>query len=128
MCRAASIGAARAKSTRNAPRRRRKLELVAQRKGNPQRVRQTFAEFFRDHYGQDVPFLSVRDFTSRWLAARKAETSPATFRRYDEIVRKFLGFLVRPQIAGWTKSTRRRFWRFVMRRLLPPQPPRRTPR
>ena len=70
-----------------------KLELVAQRKGNPQRVRQAFAEFFRDHYGQDVPFLSVRDFTGRWLAARKAETSPATFRRYDEIVRKFLRFL-----------------------------------
>ena len=70
-----------------------KLELVAQRKGNPQRVRQTFAEFFRDHYGQDVPFLSVRDFTGRWLAARKVETSSATFRRYDEIVRKFLGFL-----------------------------------
>jgi integrase len=68
-------------------------ERVAQRKGNPQRVRQTFAEFFRDHYAQDVPFLSVRDFTSRWLAARKAETSPATFRRYDEVVRKFLGFL-----------------------------------
>jgi integrase len=70
-----------------------KLELTAQRKGNPQRVRQIFAEFFRDHYGQDVPFLSVRDFTGRWLAARKAETSSATFRRYDEIVRKFLGFL-----------------------------------
>ncbi len=70
-----------------------KLELVAQRKGNPQRVRQTFAEFFRDHYGQDVPFLSVRDFTGRWLTTRKAETSPATFRRYDEIIRKFLRFL-----------------------------------
>ena len=70
-----------------------KLELVAQRKGNPQRVRQAFAEFFRDHYGQDVPVLSVADFTGRWLAARKAETSPATFRRYDEIIRKFLGFL-----------------------------------
>ena len=69
------------------------FERVAQRKGNPQRVRQTFAEFFRDHYGQDVPFLSVRDFTKRWLAARKAETSPATFRRYDEVVRKFLAFL-----------------------------------
>jgi integrase len=70
-----------------------KLELVAQRRGNPQRVRQAFAEFFKDQYGQDVPFLNVRDFTGRWLAARKAETSPATFRRYDEVVRKFLRFL-----------------------------------
>jgi hypothetical protein len=32
----------------------------------------------------------VRDFTNRLLAARKAETSPATFRRYAD---KFLAFL-----------------------------------
>ena len=69
------------------------FERVAQRKGNPQRVRQTFAEFFRDHYGQDVPFLSVRDFTGRWLPHGKPKPRAATFRRYDEVTRKFLGFL-----------------------------------
>jgi hypothetical protein len=39
---------------------RRAIRARRSAQGNPQRVRQTFAEFFRDHYGQDVPFLSVR--------------------------------------------------------------------
>ena len=68
-------------------------ERVAQRKGNPQRVRQIFAEFFSDHYGEDLPFSSVAQYAKGWLATRKAETSPATHRRYGDAVTKFLAFL-----------------------------------
>jgi hypothetical protein len=69
------------------------FERVAQRKGNPHRVRQIFAEFFRDHYGQDLPFANPNHYTQQWLAARKAETSPATHRRYGDAIAKFLTFL-----------------------------------
>ena len=71
-----------------------KYELAAKAKGNPQRVLKNLEEFIQgDHYGEGLPFATVRDFANQWLAARKAETSPGTFRRYEEVVRKFLSFL-----------------------------------
>jgi hypothetical protein len=79
------------------------FERVAQRKGNPQRVRQIFTEFYREHYGQDLPFSSVADFTRQWLAARKAETSHATFRRYEEVRAKFLTSWGRKLKRPWRK-------------------------
>ena len=70
-----------------------KYEHAAKARGNPQRVRKILSEFLRDHFGEELPFATVRDFVVPWLAARKAETSPATFRRYEEITAKFLAFL-----------------------------------
>jgi integrase len=69
------------------------LERAAQGKGKPQRVRQAFVDFYREHYGVEMPFSSVRDFTLRWLGARKAETSLATHRRYQNAIDKWLAFL-----------------------------------
>jgi integrase len=70
-----------------------KYEMAAKRKGSPQRVRQIFHEFYRDHYGEDLPSSNVRRYAESWLAVRKAETSPGTHRRYSEAVVKFLSFL-----------------------------------
>ncbi len=69
------------------------FERVAKRKGSPQRVRQIFSQFYREHYGEDLPFASTRKYALEWLATRKAETSPATHRRYGDAVEKFLSFL-----------------------------------
>ena len=69
------------------------FERMAKRKGSPQRVRQILSEFYREHYGHDLPFASVRKYASTWLAARKVETAPATHRRYGDTVAKFLSFL-----------------------------------
>jgi integrase len=69
------------------------FERVAQRKGSPQRVRQIFSEFYREHYGEDLPFASTRKYALEWLATRQAESSPATHRRYGDAVEKFLSFL-----------------------------------
>ena len=63
------------------------FERVAQGKGKPQRVRQALTEFYREHYGVELPFSNVRDFAKRWLASRRVETSPATFGRYEHDVR-----------------------------------------
>ena len=82
------------------------FERVAQRKGNPQRVRQIFAEFYRDHYGQELPVSSVQDFTHGWLVARKAETSPSTFRRYEDAVERFINFLGAHATRGLDEITK----------------------
>ena len=69
------------------------FERVAQGRGKPQRVRQALTEFYREHYGVELPFSNVRDFAERWLASRRMETSPATFGRYEHVVGKWLAFL-----------------------------------
>jgi integrase len=68
-------------------------ERVAQRIGNPQRVRETFAEFYKDHYGEDLPVATVRVYSEKWLAARKPELACATYLRYEKAVEKFIKFL-----------------------------------
>ena len=69
------------------------FERVAKRKGSPQRVRQIFSEFYREHYGEDLPFASTRKYALEWLATRQVETSPATHRRYGDAIEKFVSFL-----------------------------------
>ena len=81
-------------------------ERAAKGKGNPQRVRQIFHEFFGVHFGQDVPTTSVREYAERWLAARRAETAPGTHRRYGEATSKFLAHLGRRADRGLELITR----------------------
>jgi integrase len=69
------------------------LERVAQRKGDPGRIRQAFAEFYRDHYAEDLPNASVCRYAQAWLASRKAETAATTFGRYQRDIKEFLRFL-----------------------------------
>jgi integrase len=97
-------------------------ERVAKGKGSPQRVRQVLWEFMRDHFGQDLPSASVRDFFDRWLAARRAETSPATFRRYGDAIRAFLSFLGPRAASGLDEVTREQITAFrdsLLARLAP---------
>jgi integrase len=81
-------------------------ERAAKRKGSPQRVRQIFADFYQEHYGQGLPFATVREFTTNWLAARKMETSPATYRRYGSVIERFLSFLGTAADKGLDEVTR----------------------
>ena len=57
------------------------------------RVRKTILEFYREHYGGEQPFSTVREYCRNWLAARKAETSPSSYSRYEKTVSRFLEFL-----------------------------------
>jgi hypothetical protein len=66
------------------------FERVSKGKGNRNRVRNTFADFYREHFGIDLPFASVRTYSENWLAARKAETSIATHSRYEKTIQRFL--------------------------------------
>ena len=73
------------------------FERVAQRKGSAARVKQTLAEFYREHYGQEMPVSTVRAYCERWLAARQAETAAATQRRYSDGIQGFLAWLEGPR-------------------------------
>jgi integrase len=81
-------------------------ERLAKRQGSPQRVRRILSDFHREHYGQDLPFASLRQYASSWLAVRKAETSPATHRRYGDSIAKFLAFLGAAADRGLDEITR----------------------
>jgi len=93
-----SEGRQHRRSTRETDRKRAQrvaeiYERVAQGKGTAQRVRQVFAEFYRDQYGEDLPLATVRVYLTRWLAARKPELARATYLRYEKTVEKFLSYL-----------------------------------
>ena len=68
-------------------------EAVAQKKGNPQKVRENFASLYKEFYGEELPHATVRSFTDRWLKDRQRETSPATFAVYQKTTQRFLSFL-----------------------------------
>jgi integrase len=81
-------------------------ERVAKRQGSPQRIRQVFSEFYREHYGQDIPFTSVADYATQWLAGKLPEISSSTFRRYEEAVAKWLAHLGRAADRGMDEVTK----------------------
>jgi hypothetical protein len=59
-----------------------RYETVAQKRGNPQKVRETLADLYKEFYGEELPHATVRSFIDRWLKDRKRETSEATFGIY----------------------------------------------
>jgi integrase len=68
-------------------------EAVAQRRGNPQKVRETFANLYREFYSEELPSATVREFVTRWLGDRKRETTNSTFVVYEASLNRFLAFL-----------------------------------
>ncbi len=68
-------------------------ETVAQKKGNPQKVRETFAALYKEFFNDDIPHATVRQFFTRWLKDRKRETSRSTYAVYEVTVNRFLKFL-----------------------------------
>ena len=73
------------RSTREADKKRalavaQQCERIAKRQGSPQRVRQAFSEFYREHYGQDIPLTSVADYASQLLSARGVPREPRAAR------------------------------------------------
>jgi integrase len=68
-------------------------EAAAQRKGNPQKVRENFAALYKEFFSDDLPHAPVRQFFTRWLNDRQRETSHATYVTYEVTVNRFLKFL-----------------------------------
>jgi integrase len=81
-------------------------QLIAMRKGNPQKVRETIAHFLKEHYQEDLPNVTVRQFVNRWLQDRNQETSPATMAIYEKTSERFLSFLGSGAERGIASVTR----------------------
>jgi integrase len=82
------------------------FERVAKRQASAARVRKTFSEFYREHYGEALPRATVRSFSAQWLASRKAETSAFSHRIYENALGKFLAFLGSQADEGLDEITR----------------------
>jgi integrase len=86
---------------------RRPIRGGRQAKGNPQKVRETFANLYREFYGEDLPSATVRAFLTRWLKDRKRETVKSTAGVYEATVNRFLAFLggdANRQLGNVTKT------------------------
>jgi integrase len=70
-------------------------ELAAKRKKNAAHVRSVFAAIYRDAYGAEMPTTTLRQYSTRWLEEKHAESSLATHRAYQTTVSDFLAFLGR---------------------------------
>jgi integrase len=68
-------------------------EAVAQKRGNPQKVRENFAALYKEFFNDDLPYATVRQFFTRWLKDRQRETSHSTYVTYRLTVKRFLKFL-----------------------------------
>lgn len=71
------------------------FEAVAQRRGNPQKVRETFANLYREFYSEELPSATVREFATRWLRDRKPGAARSSFVVYEASLKRFLAFLGR---------------------------------
>jgi integrase len=70
------------------------FERVAKRQASAARVRKTFSEFYREHYGEDLEQQSsVRSYVQQFLDSRKNETSARSRAVYRLSLEKFLAFL-----------------------------------
>jgi integrase len=69
------------------------FERVAKRQASAARVRATFAEFYREHYQEDLPQASVRSYVEQFLDSRQNETSARSRHIYQLSLNKFLAFL-----------------------------------
>jgi integrase len=81
-------------------------EKAAKGAGSPQHVRQVVSELLREHSRSELPTASVRDYGKQWLEPRRAETAPATFRRYRDAVQSFLTYLGARAARGLDEITR----------------------
>jgi integrase len=68
-------------------------EAAAQRRGNPQKVRENFTALYKEFFSDDLPHAPVRQFFIRWLKDRQRETSRSTYVTYEVTVNRFLKFL-----------------------------------
>jgi integrase len=68
-------------------------ELAAKKRRSAQHLRSVFAQIYRDTYGSELPTTTFRQYTTRWLEEKHAESAKATHRAYQTTVSDFLAFL-----------------------------------
>jgi integrase len=68
-------------------------ELTCKRKKNARHIREVFAAIYRDAYGQDIPSVTFRQFSEKWLNEKRVEATASSIRSYTTTVNHFIDFL-----------------------------------
>jgi integrase len=56
-------------------------------------ARRVFASAYHTACGEHLSESSIREFLNGWLARKRIETKPNTWKKYESVVKQFLGFL-----------------------------------
>jgi integrase len=71
------------------------LEATAQKKKSAQYLRKAFSDLYREFYGQAMPTTTVRKYAETWLAQKKPEAATSTYKAYEQVTLRLIGFLDR---------------------------------
>ncbi len=88
-------GKQRQKSTKETDRRRAqkiadKLESAYQQTLTEAQVRKLLSEAYEEIHGDRLLSASAEDFFSQWLKRKEVETAPATWHRYQSVIKRFI--------------------------------------
>ncbi len=88
-------GKQRQKSTKETDRRRAqkiadKLESAYQQTLTEAQVRKLLSEAYEEIHGARLLSASAEDFFSQWLKRKEVETAPATWNRYQSVIKRFI--------------------------------------
>jgi integrase len=70
-----------------------KLEAATRGRVTARQAQKVIAELYRDITGQHLVFPTVREYFDSWVARKKPEISPSSFRLYHDKARGFLSWL-----------------------------------
>src|SRR5215475_6393841 len=62
-------------------------ELASKRKKTARQIREVFNQIYRDAYGREVPSITFKAYTDRWLAEKRIETAEASASAYAATVK-----------------------------------------
>ena len=68
-------------------------ESIAQRRLKPSHVRETTNRLIQDHYPDEVPFSTAREYITRWLEVKRPEVAERTMESYQKSAELFLRYL-----------------------------------
>src|SRR5439155_6412307 len=70
-----------------------KWEAATRGRVTARQIQKVIAEFYRDITGQHLVFPTVREYFDSWVARKKPETAPSSYRLYHDKARGFLSWL-----------------------------------
>jgi integrase len=70
-----------------------KLEAATRGRVTARQAQKVIAELYRDITGQHLVFPTVREYFDSWVARKKPETAPSSYRLYHDKARRFVNWL-----------------------------------
>ena len=99
-----------------------KWEAATRGRVTARQTQKVIAELYRDITGEHLVFPTVREYFDSWVARKKPEISPSSYRLYHDKVRRFVNWLGKrtdQQIALITRDDILGFWAVELERVAP---------